>query len=383
MNHNIPLTTSIRAFKHFTFTPTLNYTESWYLSSIRKRLNTDNNQIVSDTLRGFAAARDVVMSAQMRTVVYGTWLFRSGPVKGFRHMIVPSLSMNYNPAIGKKYTVERALGEPSTTYSPFEGSLFGTPTLNKRADMVFSLVNTLEMKVKSAKDTITGTQKIKIFENISIDGNYNALADSMNWSPLSFNARSQPLPFITFNFTSQLNPYALNTQSGRAENRFQYDVNGQPFRLTNANLAITLNLRSKNAAPVMNSENASREELEMVNNNRDAYVDFNVPWTLNLSYNFLYSRPGFESNLTQAISFSGDVNVTSKWKVGFNSGYDVVAKQFTYTSMNVYRDLHCWEMRFNFVPFGLRKSYSLDINVKASVLQDLKLSRKRNWFDLQ
>jgi hypothetical protein len=121
----------------------------------------------------------------------------------------------------------------------------------------------------------------------------------------------------------------------------------------------------------------------MVNNNRDAYVDFNVPWTLNLSYNFLYSRPGFESNLTQAISFSGDVNVTSKWKVGFNSGYDVVAKQFTYTSMNVYRDLHCWEMRFNFVPFGLRKSYSLDINVKASVLQDLKLSRKRNWFDLQ
>ncbi len=383
MNHNVPLTTSIRVLKHFTFTPTINYTESWYLSSIRKRWNQDDNSLVIDTLRGFDAARDVVMSGQMRTVVYGTYLFRGGPVKGLRHMLIPSLSLNYNPAIGKSYLLEANGNIPAQRYSPFEGSLFGAPTVNKRADIVFSLVNSLEMKVKSAKDTISGTTKVKIFENISIDGNYNAMADSMNWSPLSFNARSQPLPFLSFNFISQLNPYALNATTGIAENRYQYDVNRQPFRLTNANLAITLTMRSKNAAPITTSENAGRDELEMVNNNRDAYVDFNVPWTLNVSYNFLYSRPGFTSNLTQAVSFSGDVNVTNKWKVGFNSGYDVIAKQFTFTSMNIYRDLHCWEMRFNFVPFGLRKSYSLDINVKASVLQDLKLSRKRNWFDLQ
>jgi hypothetical protein len=55
----------------------------------------------------------------------------------------------------------------------------------------------------------------------------------------------------------------------------------------------------------------------------------------------------------------------------------------TLTSINVYRDLHCWEMRFNWVPFGFRQSFSIDINVKASVLKDLKLSRRKGWQDYQ
>ena len=48
----------------------------------------------------------------------------------------------------------------------------------------------------------------------------------------------------------------------------------------------------------------------------------------------------------------------------------------TPTRLSIIRDLHCWEMRFNWVPFGFQKSYSFDINVKASILQDMKLSKK-------
>ncbi|HIA37209.1 MAG TPA: hypothetical protein EYN89_10900 [Flavobacteriales bacterium] len=56
-------------------------------------------------------------------------------------------------------------------------------------------------------------------------------------------------------------------------------------------------------------------------------------------------------------------------------------KDFTYTSIDIYRDLHCWEMNFNYIPFGLRQSYNFEIKVKSSILQDLKLTRKREWYD--
>jgi len=123
-------------------------------------------------------------------------------------------------------------------------------------------------------------------------------------------------------------------------------------------------------------------ELDFINANPDMYVDFSIPWNMNVSYNLTYSKIGREkSSIMQSMNISGDVKITSKWKLGVSSGYDFVNKKLVYPNINVYRDLHCWEMRFNWVPTGNRGSYSIDINVKASVLQDLKLSRRRSWYD--
>ncbi|NTW33734.1 MAG: hypothetical protein HGB12_14130, partial [Bacteroidetes bacterium] len=88
-----------------------------------------------------------------------------------------------------------------------------------------------------------------------------------------------------------------------------------------------------------------------------------------------------ERKTIQTLSFNGDINISSKWKVGLRSGYDFEQKQFTYTSVNIYRDLHCWELVFNWIPTGFRKSYDLTIRVKASALQDLKLTKKKDFRD--
>jgi hypothetical protein len=383
MSHTVPLTTQIKMLKYFTFSPTISYTESWYLKSIQKNYDPIAQQVQVDTLRGFTQARDLSFSTQLRTVLYGMYQFKRGPIKAFRHAMTPTIGFTYNPGITKNLSVQSNAEGKAVEYSKFEGALFGVPNAKERGDLNFSLVNNIEMKVKSASDSISGYKKVKIFDNISFDGNYNFLADSFNLSAININARSQPLDFLFFNFTSQVNPYALDEVSGRMVDQYQWDKMGTLGRLTAASMAVGLTLRSKNAAPVTQSSSATKEELAQVNSNREAYVDFNIPWSLNVSYNFIYSKPAYETNITQAVSFTGDINVTEKWKVGFNSGYDLKMKQFTYTSMNIYRDLHCWEMRFNFIPFGFRKSYSLDINVKASVLQDLKLSRKRDWYDLR
>ena len=128
--------------------------------------------------------------------------------------------------------------------------------------------------------------------------------------------------------------------------------------------------------------NATQAELDVINANPQMYVDFNIPWSMYVSYNLSVSQVGFNpKSLIQTLSFNGDLRISEKWKIGFNSGYDITNQAITYTQFNIYRDLHCWEMRFNWIPFGYRQSYSFDINVKASILQDLKLNRKRDWYD--
>jgi lipopolysaccharide assembly outer membrane protein LptD (OstA) len=382
MNHQIPITTSLRAFKYFTFTPAVNYSESWYLQSIRKRFDADLQRPINDTVRGFAAARDINMTAQLRTMVYGMYQMLGGPVKAVRHVMTPSLGLTYNPGLTKNPAYIDQNGR-EIQYSIFEGSMYGAPASREAAIVNFGLVNNVEMKVATKRDSASDYKKIRIFENISFDSNYNMLADSFNLNPLSINARSQPVDFLSFNFVGGYDPYSLDPVSGRRVNEFEWNRNNRPGRLTSANLAVTFTMRSKNTTGVRTtSPNATADELAQINANRNAYIDFNIPWSLNLSYNYVYNKPAYVTQITQAVSINGDISVTQNWKVAFNTGYDLKQKQLTYTSVNIIRDLHCWEMRFNFVPFGLRKSYTLDINVKASILQDLKLSRKRDWYDL-
>ena len=116
-----------------------------------------------------------------------------------------------------------------------------------------------------------------------------------------------------------------------------------------------------------------------------SYVDFTIPWSLNLGLNysqlsnFVARIAGYETNKSATLTVRGDVNLTPKWKIGFSSGYDFINKDYTYTSIDFYRDLHCWEMRMNWVPFGYRKGWNFTIAVKASMLQDLKYELRNDF----
>ena len=111
------------------------------------------------------------------------------------------------------------------------------------------------------------------------------------------------------------------------------------------------------------------------------YTNFNVPWNISFNYNLNYSKPAFKSTLNQTVNFSGGLSLTPKWKVNFSSGWDFRTNQITYTNMGISRDLHCWEMSFNWIPMGPRQSYSFRINVKSGVLRDLKYDKRKSWSD--
>ena len=127
-------------------------------------------------------------------------------------------------------------------------------------------------------------------------------------------------------------------------------------------------------------------ELKYINDFPSEYADFDVPWTLIVNYTVGYDRytnlynPELD-NFVQTLNYSGDFNLTKKWKIGYSSGYDFRNKQVSFTTINLTRDLHCWEFKFDWIPFGPRQSFLFTIHVKASILQELKQTKRREWFD--
>jgi hypothetical protein len=174
---------------------------------------------------------------------------------------------------------------------------------------------------------------------------------------------------------ASFDPYITDTL-GQRINQFEYDVNGRLARLTSANASLSAGI-----AGGKNDE--KKKKMEEENMNPADYIDFSVPWSLNVSYSLTYSKPNERSTpeTRQHVSFSGDISLTQRWKIGYSSGYDFQAHDFTYSSFSFYRDMHCWEMRLTWIPFGFQQSYSFQINVKSSILQDLKLTKKNDFYD--
>ncbi len=385
MRHSIPISTSFKLLKFFNINPSANFSDNWTLETYRQRFDDEQGRVVRDTVRGFERAGNVNFNAALTTKIYGMFQLKKGPVKAIRHVMTPQVSFNYQPAVvSGRRTFTNANGEEQT-YNIFNGTVYGSPSRNRSGRMGFNLLNNLEMKVKSKKDT-TGVKKITIFENLGFSSSYDFNADSLNWAPVSFNGRTRLGQFLTFQFNGTLDPYGIDSVNNRPTrvNESWQDQTGKLFRLTNTSFALNFRLQGgkKNQGKDKKSEFATEEEMEHINANPQQYVDFNIPWSLNFTYNIRYSKPFYDDFTTQTFNFSGDLSLTEKWKVGFNSGWDFEREDFTFTSVNINRDLHCWQLAINWVPYGPRQSYMITLNVKSPVLQDLKLNRRRDYFDL-
>jgi hypothetical protein len=76
----------------------------------------------------------------------------------------------------------------------------------------------------------------------------------------------------------------------------------------------------------------------------------------------------------------GGMEVTPNWSIYFgNIGYDFISKQLTYPDIGISRDLHCWQMTFNWQP--TRGTYAFNISVKPGTFDFLKVPYKRGNYD--
>lgn len=395
--HSIPLSTQINLIKDVSLSPSLTYDGMLYLSSTQKDWVKDSvnlpGRVETEQVAGLKYLHNLSASVSLgyNPTIYGMYTFKPDHrIHAIRHVIRPSISASYTPALqlpnpdANAYYIDDDGNQQQ--YSIFENGIFGALGSNKEqsGSMQLSLDNNLEMKVRNDSDT-TGKEefkKVKIFESVRFSTSYDFFRDSMNWSNISISARTKLFKDkLDLTISGTLDPYALNANAQKI-NKY----NGGIGRLTNASVGLNTNFSSDNGKN-------KAEKNELVGGMYDQYMDFDVPWSFSCSYNLTYSKtysrspepnakkPISKGNLAHNFRLNGDFSLTPKWKVGFSTGYDFTSNEVTATNFSISRDLHCWEMTFSCLPFGTHQSYNFQINVRSSLLKDLKLTKKESWFD--
>ena len=421
VKHSVPINLPIKLFKHFTWTNSANFHDYMYFSHIEKHWvdemlvsgnDTTYGFLRTDTIRGFRNLVDFNFTSNLTTKVYGMVNFAKGPIRAIRHVFTPTFGFSYMPDFSApRWNVYGryldANGEEQV-YNMYANALFGSPSQNKSGRLTYNFANTLEMKVPARNDSINELKKVVLLEALNFSGDYDLTRDSLNFSYLSISGRTTLFKRLKVQYSSVWDPYATD-ENGRRINRFEIVENRRLFHKNssawNFSLSWTLNQntidkwkkkKSTNddfendiTRRAEQSSNITEGELGDILGNPNAYVDWTTPWSLTFSYNLRRSSSltyasimGIATNQTvQTLSVNGDISITPKWKVTFNTGWDFTNHGLSYTSINVYRDLHCWEMRFNWIPIGNYKSWNFTINVKAQALHDLKLTKKKDYRD--
>ncbi|WP_198938390.1 putative LPS assembly protein LptD [Tenacibaculum holothuriorum] len=415
--HNVSANTNIKAFKYFTLSPSINYKDVWYLKSISKRFDNTikNNEglevggTVTDTISGFNRFNEYNLGVSLSTNIYGTFNFKKGRLKAIRHTIRPSISYGYRPDFAQQHlrTVQSSsIPIAFETYTPFDNGIYGGPSSGLSNSIGISVNNVLEAKVAPKDpDSDEEDKKITILNNLNFSTSYNIAADSLRWSPVSVSAGTRLFKDkLALNANASLDPYQVNSEGQRIDK-----FNPGLFRLTNLGVTANYSLSSKDFEKDKDDNKKQNQEGNGAQNTPDVFGnDFpttnnfagnprnrqnnqeettketklyraNIPWTLNLVYAMNYSNPnGLGGSVTNnSLMFSGDVELSPKWKVGFSSGYDIKENAFTYTRLNFSRDLDSWRFNFSWTPFGTNSSYYFFIGVKSSVLSDLKWDKNK------
>ena len=373
--------TNIKLFKYLTVSPSTSHRIVAYRKTTEKVWNSDSNRVETKRPTGVDGFYDGSASLSASTVIYGTYLYKSDVVKAMRHQVTPTASLSYRPDYSDPFwgyfadVQSDTLGN-ITQYSRFEGGLYGSPTAQENGVLNLALNNTFELKVRNNKDT-TGKQedkKLRILDAFNFSTNWNIAKDSVKWNPVSIALRSNVLPGFTINASATLDPYYINPANGRRIDELQYNRTGDIGNWTRASVAFTYNIQPKKSKK---KQEEKSNELSDANMYYTDFVDFDIPWSVRINYNVRYTNTVVTESVSQIVDLSGETNITQNWRVAFKTGYDLTNTQVTYSSLDVYRDLHCWEFSLGVVPFGPRQSYNFQINVKSAILQDLKLNRRR------
>lgn len=406
VQHNVNISTSARILKHINFSPSFAYSESWYRRKLSYDYIEEKDSIQADTVSGFARSYNFNTGANMVTRIYGFYNINGKKLKKIRHTLNPTVGFNYtpdfsNPIWGQYETVQSNSFGGTQRVSPYQLGIGRGPGNRESGSVNFGLTNTVEAKVakkttgqeeKKEGEKKKNTEKVTLLDNLSINGSYDMIRPEFKLSNFNLSARTKLFRLFNINTRATIDPYYYDPETNERINRYAWHRGQGIGSISNANVAVTTSLNpnslsgKKSDAEARSEEEdlsiAEEQELAWILANPDLYVDWSVPWNLSVSYNLQYTKQGFaEANTTQTLRFNGDVNLTEKWKVGFTSSYDFELREMGFTSLNIYRDMHCWEMRVNWIPFGPRQSYSLEINAKASMLKDLKISRRRSWYD--
>lgn len=420
MQHDIPISATLTLFKYFNLTPSVNYTERWYTRKVKQDWDIQHQEVVRDTTFGFHRVYNYSASIGLNTKIYGMYkpIFLPKKAIQIRHVITPSVSISASPDFSSSrfgyydsYIRERKDGVRDTVnYSYYAGQVFSPPSGGKQGNISFSVSNNLEMKYKDKNDSI---RKVSLIDELGANISYNTAAQVRPWSDLQLNLRLKLSKNYTFSMASTFATYAYEFNDkgevitgNRTEwsygrfgrwsgygSSFSYTFNNDTWKKWKEKFTGNKEDKEKegkegdsDTEEETNADGSKKKKVEKAAVDSDGYQVFKMPWSLNLNYSFSLSedrsKPINRKNMrypyryTHNLSASGNIKISNKWAISFNSGYDFEAKKIVQTAFNITRDLHCFSMSASLSPFGQWKYYNFTIRANASILQDLKWEQR-------
>ncbi|HTI90627.1 MAG TPA: putative LPS assembly protein LptD [Puia sp.] len=411
--HSIPITLTLPLKGPIQVTPGVSLQTRTYSQKLFRQYDLIRNRVDTVSIqKGFWSAEDMSFSLSLASAIFGTFqgFGRNSTLMGIRHVIRPTISISYKPDLSGSYyyslrtphdsadtshtiRTQRVSYFDGTTYGPFGEGRFG--------GISFGLDNHIEIKVRSKSDTSTaGIKKITIIDGFGFNGSYNYLADSFKLSPITFYFRSTLFQNINITGGATLNPYQTDSFGFNID---KYAWSAKKFslgRISQGNLAISTSFKSKPKDEKLAQQKTQNQQdqipltmeeqqaqLNYIRNNPGQFADFNVPWSLNLAFalNFVNAEKpdytGFATTITSSVNWSGDFNLTEKWKIGLNGYYDLKYQKMQSLTASISRDLHCWQMSINVTPVGYTHFFNITISPKSGILQDLKINRTKYFYD--
>lgn len=365
----------------FSLSPFANYTEVWYHKYVEEYYDPLSHSVITADRKGFKAFRYFNTGIGLNTRLIGIFNTKFlGAVKGFRHTITPSITYSYQPDFSKPWWNAYGTYADSTgkqvKYNLFQKEIFGTAPGGEQQNINFSVGNLFEMKIKDTDSSDTKLQLLNLGAGVS----YNMAADSMKFSEIGLSYTTQAANWLNIGGNASFNLYKYADGVGRI-NKFLWNTDRKIAQLTTFGINISTTLQGgQDDAVKKDSTKTVSNQNEYVGIYGDEPVDFTIPWSISLNYNYNINKPN-PSVITKSSNLSANLafNLTKNWKFTFVTGFDIFQKQFTAPYITIYRDLHCWEMNINWVPTGAYRGYRFEIKIKAPQLQDVKVTRQTNY----
>lgn len=404
---NLPISANFRLFKFINFNTTFNYTERWhfyytdrvfrdtltYFDPIDSVFKMRRNVVEIDTTYRFNTNRNFGLNLGLSTNLYGTFQFKKSKLMAIRHTFRPSMSFNFTPDFGKPMwnawrTVQVDTTGRTVDYSRFENTQFGGPNRGKVASINFNFSNTLEIKVRSKKDTITGSKKITLLDALNVGLGYNFAAEKFKLNFSGISGSTHITDKLNMSFRVGLDPYAIDSNGTRI-NEFYFKHKKRFLRFTGMSISLNGTYTSKkyNNRRTIQTEMEQGLDLSPMYKNiyQLGYYNFDIPWSINYNYSLDWTKARInkrDTNLiTQTLALGIDFNITNKWKINVNTGFDATNKRITRTDISVVRDLHCWQLEMRWSPIASQQSFFITIYVKSQQFNFLRLQKQKSYFD--
>jgi hypothetical protein len=395
----LPFTVQSTLFRYFTFTPSITYTRFRVNSTVRQYFDSGSQSVKSEVVNQPEDYSTAIFAVSAQTRLYGamnTGLLEDFiGLKAIRHTFIPTISFIYNPDYqGGGYDYYGSYYNPVTQstvrYNRFGSSLYSAVPQQQRA-IGISIQNLFNGKFRSVSTDPAAdpTKNEKTVQMLSLTAatSYNFAADSLRLAPLTITATSNAFsPGFLMSAGATYDFYTFDPATGARINKFNRDAGKGLLRLLtgyiNTSMSISGYLRDRYDVERDLKQGGGRSDGARVDQAifRDRFsngelVEFSprLPWSLRASLYLISDRSNPLSPTNSALlNSTGRIALSRHWQAGFNTGYDMVNKEFIYPALLLYRDLHDFQFRFQWVPSGQYRSYQLEIAMKPPQLKDIR-----------